>query len=395
MISTARKIQAGVFLSFVFSLLIWFSYPMLSHGQGQTQGTAPPSPATWRTNKPFAEAGYVGSEACAKCHGEITAKQHETAMGHALETVAESRVLRSHARFAFRIGSYSYQITRQGEQSIYSVTDGINTITEPVLYSFGQGKAGQTYVLRRGSNFYESRVSYYREIDGLDITLGYPRTAPPSLEEAFGRQISMDETRSCFACHSTAAVSGKNLQLDHLMPGVRCEACHGPGKDHIAAMEAKKFNDKRIFNPGKLSADELAQEFCGSCHRSAETVIEMNMLNINNVRFQPYRTFTSTGHDANDERLSCIACHDPHDNPRTSIVFYDSKCFSCHQSAASLKSSRVARAEQAEGRKDKACPVGTQNCVSCHMPKVELPGSHFKFTDHRIRIAKPGEPFPN
>jgi len=28
------------------------------------------------------------------------------------------------------------------------------------------------------------------------------------------------------------------------------------------------------------------------------------------------------------------------------------------------------------------------------MPKVEIPGSHFKFTDHRIRIVRPGEPYP-
>jgi hypothetical protein len=29
------------------------------------------------------------------------------------------------------------------------------------------------------------------------------------------------------------------------------------------------------------------------------------------------------------------------------------------------------------------------------MPQVEIPGSHFKFTDHRIRIARPGDPYPN
>jgi hypothetical protein len=28
------------------------------------------------------------------------------------------------------------------------------------------------------------------------------------------------------------------------------------------------------------------------------------------------------------------------------------------------------------------------------MPKVDLPGAHFKFTDHRIRIARDGEPYP-
>jgi hypothetical protein len=29
------------------------------------------------------------------------------------------------------------------------------------------------------------------------------------------------------------------------------------------------------------------------------------------------------------------------------------------------------------------------------MPKVDLPGAHFKFTDHRIRIAREGAPYPN
>jgi hypothetical protein len=29
------------------------------------------------------------------------------------------------------------------------------------------------------------------------------------------------------------------------------------------------------------------------------------------------------------------------------------------------------------------------------MPKIDLPGAHGKFTDHWIRIVKPGEPTPN
>jgi hypothetical protein len=28
------------------------------------------------------------------------------------------------------------------------------------------------------------------------------------------------------------------------------------------------------------------------------------------------------------------------------------------------------------------------------MPKIELPGAHYKFTDHRIRIVKPNERYP-
>jgi hypothetical protein len=368
--------------------------PLLSRAQ---QMTAPPYAASmpWRPNKPFDEAGYVGAAACVKCHEEESKTQHETAMGRALETVADSRVLRSNPRMTFRFSPYTFQIERRGDQSIYSVTDGTRTVSEPILYSFGQGKAGQTYIYRRNGIFYESRVSYYRDINGLDFTIGYERSVPPSLEDALGRAISMDEARSCFSCHSTGAVYGKNLQLDKLMPGVSCESCHGPGRDHLAAMEAKQFLDKKIFNPGRMGADELTQEFCGSCHRSAESVMTLAQHGgINNVRFQPYRIFTSRGHDPNDDRLSCTACHNPHQNLRERAADYDSNCLACHQSAAARRAPRLARVERADGRTAKPCPVGSKDCTSCHMPKIEIPGSHFKFTDHRIRIVRPGEPFP-
>jgi hypothetical protein len=230
----------------------------------------------------------------------------------------------------------------------------------------------------------------------LDWTIGYTREAPPTLAEAAGRAVSADEARNCFSCHSTAATSGMQLQLERLIPGVSCEACHGPGAEHITAMEAKDFKNKRIFNPGHMNPDDLSQEFCGSCHRSAEQVSANSTLRgINSVRFQPYRLFTSRSHDPFDARLSCTACHNPHENPKQAIAFYDAKCFACHRSGDSMKSTQVAKAEIEAGRNAKPCPVSQQACISCHMPKVEIPGSHFQFTDHRIRIGREGEPFPN
>jgi hypothetical protein len=278
------------------------------------------------------------------------------------------------------------------------VTDGTGTISVPILFSFGQGKAGQTYIFRRNGSLWESRVSFYRELRGLDWTMGYQLSLPTSLDAAVGRALSADETRECFTCHTTAAAptTGTQLQPDRLTPGVTCEACHGPGAEHIAAMEAKDFKNKRIFNPAEMGPDEMAQEFCGSCHRSAEQVMTNKPLNgIVSVRFQPYRLFTSRGHDPDETRLRCTACHNPHENPKEDAAFYDAKCFACHRSGESLKSAPAAQAEQAEGRSAGACPVSQRLCVSCHMPKVDVPGTHFKFTDHRIRIAREGEPFPN
>ena len=41
-----------------------------------------------------------------------------------------------------------------------------------------------------------------------------------------------------------------------------------------------------------------------------------------------------------------------------------------------------------------ACPRGTKDCVTCHMLKYEVPGTHTKFTDHFIGIARSGAYYP-
>ncbi len=378
----------GAFVSLSCLLSLRAQGPSMSAG-GNTQNAT-----TWRPNRK--DAKYVGAQACAKCHVEEASTQHATAMGRAAQTVETSEVLRSNSRLTFRSGPYAYEIIRRGDKSYYTVTDGTETVSEPVLYSFGQGKAGQTYVFRHNGSLWETRVSFYKELKGLDWTMGYQLSVPTSLESALGRAIPANEVRECFTCHTTAAVNGSQLQLEGLIPGVSCEACHGPGAEHITAMEAKDFKNKRIFNPGKMEPDEMSQEFCGSCHRSAEQVMTNKPLNgVVSVRFQPYRIFTSRGHDPDDARLRCTACHNPHENPKEDAAFYDAKCLACHRSGESLKSAQVAKMEEGQERQAKPCPVSQRLCVTCHMPKVEVPGTHFKFTDHRIRIAIDGEPFQN
>lgn len=114
-------------------------------------------------------------------------------MAHALEMPSHCEVLIKHPRLTFRDGPYSYQITAQGEHSIYSVTDGVKTISEPILYCFGRGVTGQTYVFRHNNTLYESRVSYFQELQSLDITIGQTRFVPTSVEDAIGRPIGLGE----------------------------------------------------------------------------------------------------------------------------------------------------------------------------------------------------------
>src|SRR5262249_51245513 len=165
----------------------------------------PPAPGeqtqrgkVWRPTRIPAGVNFVGSQACAECHQSKVAVQEKSSMGLALELVAEAAILSSHERLTFREGKFSYEIIRKGNQSIYAVTDGRETVSEPILYSFGQGKAGQTYVLKYAGDFYESRVSFYTDTKNLDLTLGYQDTSHQSALEAFGRKLPRDEVMQCF-----------------------------------------------------------------------------------------------------------------------------------------------------------------------------------------------------
>lgn len=301
-------------------------------------------------------------------------------MAHALESVEKSQVLNEHSVLTTTLGKYSYRIERHGAQSEYTVSDGATTVTLPIRWAVGASFAlGQTYILEKDGNLYESRVSWFRELNGLGPTMGYAGTVPADVNEAAGRLIHQDEKLHCFGCHATNAVKGKQVSFDTLTPGVQCERCHQSLQAHLSAVKlgqpAMPQGLSRLIG---LSAEQ-ASEFCGQCHRTwAEIAMQPN-LGIANIRFQPYRLTGSKCYDPDDQRISCLACHNPHHDQTAQAMNIDPKCLACH----------------AGGKPGaKACPVSTKNCASCHMPRIELPGAHYKFTDHRIRIVKPGEPYP-
>jgi cytochrome c554/c'-like protein len=296
-------------------------------------------------------------------------------MGHALELVADCTILREHPNLSFQHGAYKYTIVREGNRSIYSVTDGTATITAPVGWAFGLGEAGQTYVFERGGIYYESRVSFYQAIGGLDLTFGAAGAEPKDIAQAAGREMTHEDVVGCFGCHTTGAVHGNTAQLEQLKPGILCENCHPQAAQHMERVLAGDAKGAAMPHLADMTSEETS-DFCGRCHRTWEDIAAKGPHNIANVRFQPYRLTNSKCYDAADQRISCIACHNPHQEVVRGATNYDARCAACHTG------------------KQKTCPVAKQNCADCHMPKTELPGAHRQFTDHQIRIVRSNEAYP-
>jgi hypothetical protein len=340
----------------------------------------------WQPTWAVAGAGYVGREVCAQCHPDIASTQKAGPMAHALALPADSLVLQQHPQLTFSDGPYRYVIEHKGSEVSYSVTDGTNTISLPVswAFGFGIGQVGQTYLLSYKGSYYESRVSFFNGVQGLDLTIGHSPVVPSSSQDALGRVVKPEELRSCFGCHSTGGVTDGRLETDKLVPGITCEGCHGPGAEHVDAAKRGRLRPPHIFNPATLASGDLVK-FCGACHRTRAHVEAQGLKGILTVRFQPYRLTESRCFKPRDGRISCLACHDPHQNARHEPAFYDSKCVACH--SGSKDAGLIAHDTPA------SCTVASSRCTTCHMPKYMLAGPHFKFTDHKIRVVRLGDTF--
>jgi hypothetical protein len=352
-------------------------------------------PGWWPTHESHSLEDFAGAPTCGACHKSIAAEQETTPMARTLVRAEDAGVLHTHRQMNFHSGKYDYRISLNAGRPQLSVTDGSNTATSLLLWAFGTGEVGQSYIVERNGRYFESRVSYFSALENLNFTPGRARLHPYDLEEAMERPVDKGEIRRCFGCHSTASVVAGKFEPDKLSAGIACEACHGPGAEHTSAMQATVLQqgggdgnaENFIFNPGRLSPSDSV-DFCGACHGTWVDIVLAGTRGLPSVRAQPYRLHNSKcWGGGGDPRITCVACHDPHVPLVQELSAYDEKCLKCHLATRSAK--------PVSDHPGAACPVDTKNCASCHMPRIEVPVMHRAFVDHQIRIVRPGAPLPD
>lgn len=344
-------------------------------------------PGWWPTKGTPPRSQYSGEANCVACHSRIAAFQHSTPMYHAGVRAIQSEILINNGLLQFTEGGFNTSVTNSPNGISFTVNDGVSTASSPAIWAMGF-KKGQTYVLEKDGAYFESRLSFFTSIHSLDITPGQSHDLPDRVEHALGRKLRIDETQRCFGCHTTAAVTSNVFDSESATPGVTCEACHGPGAAHVASMTRHDPEQPAaMINPADLSPSDSV-DFCGACHSTWADVVETNRkIGLSLIRFEPYsleqsRCWGTSG----DPRITCMACHNPHQPLVDDPSAYDSKCLACHGLNGGPRGAHTAKT---------VCKVATSNCVTCHMPKYELPEMHAMFTDHDIRVVRANALDPN
>ncbi|HET8550332.1 MAG TPA: multiheme c-type cytochrome [Bryobacteraceae bacterium] len=316
-----------------------------------------------------AETAWVGARVCAGCHPrqyELQARsEHARALRRATEHPLADSFPEQH--IAYRPPDYRLSWTRSRNRIINAVFDGERETRIDVEWAFGAGQQAVTFVSQLDEDGYiEHHLSWYASTKSLAATPGHRALRSASAVEALGVVYATFAPDSailrCFQCHSTGRLQLRDgLRVEPSEPGVRCEACHGPGAAHVKAR-----GRAGIVNPAKLESSAM-YTLCGTCHRPpASDANSIDWTDAWNVRHQPVYLSRSMCFEMSAGRLRCTTCHDPHVELERSAVSYNARCRSCHQLPAH------------------AAAAGS-DCVGCHMPKVK-PQPNLAFTNHWIGV---------
>jgi predicted CXXCH cytochrome family protein len=336
-----------------------------------------------------ADDSYAGWRRCAECHEEQAAAWELSGHSHTFAFTRESSVAQSlcgqSLRESDRYGRFEYTCDDDGLTVALPERFGGNLF--PLDLAMGSGEHAVTFftLMPEGAETVgiEHRLTWYASDQTLDLTPGHKDLQPGGQgADYFGRVMRDRELHRCLECHTTDYEIAEH-RLNHVLPNVQCEACHGPGGPHVAAAESGEEDAllKSIARPA-TAVDEIA--LCGRCHRLPDELAPDRLERYPNslVRFQPVGLLQSRCYTESTEGLACTTCHNPHE-PAGSVSAADHErtCIGCHDTG-----------------RHTVCPVSPRtDCIRCHMPSIELVRG-ISFHDHWIRVRSdessgtPGEP---
>jgi hypothetical protein len=280
-----------------------------------------------------------------------------------------------------RISISGYEMLSDGKRFAITATDYPERIAWLDL-AVGSGKTGMTYVSVDGGRLSEAEMSYFPPFKSWWRTPGHK----PKPTKYLGQLYDEDFSRRCLGCHAVT-LPERGLALEKKFYGVGCEACHGPGKAHIAAARAGNrsgigLGATKATTPAKLN------DLCGKCHAPFKTPNGLSPSTEETHRFQPLGITKSACFIKSGGALSCVTCHDPHKDASTDKQSYEVVCLSCHSKPLQPAAPTVSKVF-----KSKPCPVNAKtDCISCHMPPRRIfrdSDVPTRLADHLIKIYEP------
>ncbi len=432
---------------FLAAGLAWFSFPLLADS---------PKPVDLEL------VNHVTSVSCRKCHESHHDSWHRSYHRSMTREATAENVKGDFDSVSYRVKGVTSHMTREGDTFFMETLDANwadqifragkqpSDFSQVPLKKFRVDRLIgshwlQEYLHKDPAGRYGRMPLAYHIVEKRWIHMSGAFLAPdnPHFYAQFG---VWNET--CVYCHNTKAQknrterpwplsSGVNYRTEVEELGIACEACHGPGAEHVRANSnpLRRFDlrrtgrpDPTIVNPARLTAQRSA-EVCGHCHAGA-VPIPGAWENTHRDPYTPGQELTrfynffwsspqqialgtgteSAGDDPYDGRfwrdgtplttaleyqgmalsacyqngtsgMTCLSCHSMHkSDPNHQVsegMRTNQACYQCHPSYQDQLAQHTRHAAESSG----------SLCYNCHMPyqAYSLLDSH---RSHRIEVPR-------
>jgi len=353
-----------------------------------------------------ADDRFLGDRECADCHRNQFEAWQGSHHDYAMKRAAPSTVRGDFRDVRFEHRGRQYRFFRRdslylveapgpdGENRTYTVTHTFGW--EPLqqyLVDFGRGKLQALNIAwdtEREEWFALNPEEEIRHGDWLHWTGG-----------------AMNWNTMCADCHSTNLRKNYITEADSFHTtwssiNVSCEACHGPGEEHVRFMRSDEATDatvERIRRDLRLTGASGQQEQidqCAQCHSLREELDgeyshEGDYLQHYNPTLPHADAYFADGQIREEvyvygsflqsqmykNAVKCDDCHDPHTLELKANITDNTLCLQCH-----VQSYTTAEHHFHEPNTEAA------QCVACHMPGRYYMEVDFR-RDHSFRVPRP------
>ena len=399
-----------------------------------TTPAVPAAPTAAVAEHPVAPSGtpaaYVGGAACASCH----AQEHEAWKGshhdRAMAEATEASVLGNFANATFtHAGVTSTFFRRDGKLFVNTDSPDGKLADFEIRYTFGITPLQQYLVELPGGRLQALGIAWDsrpKEQGGQRWFHLYPDRKLEAGDPLHWTGIDQTWNYQCADCHSTNLRKNYDEKTNSYDTkwtdiNVTCEACHGPGSNHVAWAKReghwKRFDsdgkgltvalderrgaswaiDSQTGNAARSKTRESSREIeaCARCHarrgqftdawhagdRFADgyraSLIEPGLYyNDGQIRDEVYNYASLLESKMHAKGVTCSDCHDPHTQKLR--VPGNAVCGQCH---APAKYDAASHHHHAQGSKG-------AECASCHMPTTTYMVVDPRH-DHSFRIPRP------
>jgi len=344
---------------------------------------------------------YVGSERCLECHeveyNDWKGSHHDRAMMIADEVSVlanfDTTFISQGVTSRFYMQDGKYFVNTEGPDGSYEDYE--------IVYTFGIEPLQQYIVEFPGGRFQCLRTAWDTEKNvWFDL---YPDMKLVHDEWIHWTNGGLNWNTMCSDCHSTLVKKNydpvkQTYNTTYSLINVSCEACHGPGQEHVELTSAPDYDSTQYMGKlymGKYTTPKQMVDDCARCHSLRTQYTEyydhegtfMDHYAPDWLRdgiyfadgqilgeVYVYASFIQSKMYA--QNVKCNDCHNVHS---LELKFEgNTLCLQCHEPT---------KYDSKEHHFHEMLTEGAE-CISCHMPGRYYMGNDFR-RDHSFRVPRP------